>query len=87
MCHCWSRYDSLPSGKQAIAIDILERLLERGLDVLGVDSQGVDMLQMAAASHNIEALKCLFAKLESGMVYLVQYVLQKLEFNRSISCS
>ena len=72
MHFCWNRYESLPSGKQAIAVDILERLLQRGLDVLGVDSQGVDMLQMAAASHNIEALKRLFAKLESGMIRFPQ---------------
>ena len=55
-------YDFLPSGEQGIAVAILEQLMERGLDVLGTDAQGTDLLQMAAAGHNILALKALLAQ-------------------------
>ena len=58
-------YDFLPSGEQGIAVAILEQLMERGLDVLGTDAQGTDLLQMAAAGHNILALKALLAQLQS----------------------
>lgn len=49
-------------------VNVLEQLLEHGLDVLGTDSQGVDMLQMAASGHHIEALKFLLNKLKSGIL-------------------
>ena len=61
-------HDVLPAGAQHLASNILEQLLEHDLDVLGTDNQGADMLQIAAAGHNIVALNYLLARLKSGMI-------------------